>query len=254
MASRADSRDPAERRRRDTAARPHLSRRRARLRLSEFPRDGQSRHRAAQAPLDFRQGSGRCAFIGRRRVGRPRRSDRAGRRRHRIDRRAAQKIVARSRQSADRSRSRRGHRDDLQRADRRPDVRAGNRPARPHRNRQPHVADHRDLHRRHHLARDPGQLGGVPRTGIRAAQLLGDGDVCADGRGARRAGRRIHPVLQRHRGMVSPARSPGLGEVGSGIGSRRRNCNLAAAKFVRRISGDQRRDGRRVRHWDARGA
>ena len=44
------------------------------------------------------------------------------------------------------------------------------------------------------------------RAGIRAAQLLGDGDLCADGRGARRAGRGLHPVLQRHRGMVSPAR------------------------------------------------
>ena len=44
------------------------------------------------------------------------------------------------------------------------------------------------------------------RARICPAQLLGDGDVCAHGRGARRSRRRLHPVLQRNRGVVSPAR------------------------------------------------
>ena len=53
----------------------------------------------------------------------------------------------------------------------------------------------------------------LPRAPIRAAQLLGDGDLRADGRGARRARRRLHPLLQRHRGMVSPARFADLGQA-----------------------------------------
>ena len=189
--SRSDSGDPAERRRRDTAAQLDVPRRRARLRLSELSRDGQSRHRAAQAPMDFRQGCGRRDFIGRRRVGRPRRSHRAGRRCHRIDSRAALEVVARPRQGAGGRGRRRGHRDDLQRTDRRADVRAGDRPARPHRNREPHPADHRDLQRRDHFARDRRQLGRLHRARIRAAQLLGNGHLRADGRGARRTRRRL---------------------------------------------------------------
>ena len=145
------------------------------LRLPEFPREGQSRQRADQAPMDFRQGCGRRDLARRGRVGRPRRSDRAGRRRDRLDHRAAPKAVARSRQGAGRGRRRRRHRDHLQRADRRPDVRAGDRPARPHRNRQPYAADHRDFHRRGDLARDPGQRRRLPGAPVRAAKLLGDG-------------------------------------------------------------------------------
>ena len=96
-----------------------------------------------------------------------------------------------------------------------------------------------------------GNAVGLRRARVRTAQLLGDGDLCADGRGARRARRGLHPVFQRNRGLVSPAESAGVAQARSGTRGCWRDRDLASAKSVRRIPGDQPRDGGRVRHRDA---
>ena len=95
-------------------------------------------------------------------VGRARRSHRAGRRRDRIGRRATSKARTRTREGAGRGGRGRRHRDHLQRSDGRADVRAGDRPARPHRAGEPYAAHRGDAHRGGDLAHGDGKRRGVP--------------------------------------------------------------------------------------------
>ena len=91
-----------------------------------------------------------------------------------------------------------------------------------------------------------GNAGGLSSGGLRDAQLLGAVQLRPDGRGAGPARRGLYPVLPRHRALLPRTEITAMGQARDRSRRGRRDRDRAAAKSLRRLSGNRSRDGRRA--------